>query len=185
MNCARKIVLAALLWSGAWVWNAEAGPEQRQVVQEPEAAAQNGDRGTSESSGSLSTKESRRLQMNFRNVPLDVVLDYLSSSFGFIILKQADPKGNFDFQSKDALSKEQALDLVNSVIKKSGYGLISDGRILTVISLDSAKTADLEVASGSDPDRISKSEDFITQVIPVRYANATQLVNNLQLLLAP
>ena len=53
------------------------------------------------------------------------------------------------------------------------------GRILTVMRLDQEKTADLEIVTGNDPEAVSKSDEVVTQIIPVRYANVGQLVNNL------
>jgi general secretion pathway protein D len=124
-----------------------------------------------------------QLQMNFHNVSLDTVLDYVSNAAGLIIVKEADLRGTFDFSTTEFLSKEQAIGLINSVIQKQGCALTCDDRILTVRRIDSVKTADLEVATGNNPDRVAKSDQVMTQIIPVRYANAAQLVNNLQLLL--
>jgi len=135
------------------------------------------------SSGQTRASQTNRLQLNFHGVSLDVVLDYLSGAAGLIIVKEADPKGTFDFSSKDLLSKEQAIGVINSVLRKQGYTLTCNDRILTVLSIDSVKTADLEVAAGNNPDAVGKSDEVITQVIPVHYANAAQLANNLQLLL--
>jgi general secretion pathway protein D len=45
------------------------------------------------------------------------------------------------------------------------------------------KTADLDIVPGADPDKVEKSDEVVTQIIPIRYANATQLMNNLQVLL--
>jgi general secretion pathway protein D len=123
------------------------------------------------------------LRLNFRGARLDQVLDYLSDAAGFVINKEADVKGTVDVWSKEPVSKEEAVDLLNSVLKKNGYAVIRNGRILTIISRDEAKTADLEVTSGSDPNEVDKSDEVITRIIPVRYANVTQLLANLQPLL--
>lgn len=123
------------------------------------------------------------IQMNFRGAPLDEVLEYLSDAGGFIINKQAEAKGTIDAWSKDPVSTEEAVRLLNSALRKNGYGATRSGRILTIIELDNAKSADLDIVVGSDPEQVEKSEELVTQVIPVRYANASQLVNNLQVLL--
>ena len=52
-----------------------------------------------------------------------------------------------------------------------------------MLKLDTAKTADLEIVEGNDPNAVQKSEELVTQIIPVRHANVTQLLSNLQLLL--
>jgi type II secretory pathway component GspD/PulD (secretin) len=123
------------------------------------------------------------LHMNFRGARLDLVLDYLSDAAGFIINKETDVKGTVDVWSKDALGKDEAVEVLNKVLKKNGYAVIRNGRILTIISRDEAKTADLEVETGNDPNSVQKSDEVVTQIISVRYANASQLVANLQPLL--
>ena len=123
------------------------------------------------------------LRLNFRGAPLNLVLDYLSDAAGFVINKEADVRGTVDVWSKEPLSKDEAVDLLNSVLKKNGCAVTRNGRILTIVPMDTAKTADLEVVTGSDYQSIEKSAEVVTQIIPVRYANATQLMNNLQVLL--
>jgi len=124
-----------------------------------------------------------RLRLNFRNAPLDTVLEYLSEAAGFVINKESTLRGSVDVWSHEPITAEEAVALLNSVLRKNGYAVTRNGRILTVIELDNAKTADLEVVVGGDPEEVSKSEEVVTQVIPVRYANVAQLVNNLQVLL--
>lgn len=123
------------------------------------------------------------LRLNFRNAPLGLVLDYLSDAAGFIINKEADVKGTVDVWSKDPVTKEDAVKLLNSVLRKNGYGVTRDGRILTIVSLEGIKTSDLEINQGDKWEDMEKGDEVVTQIIPVRYANATQLMNNLQVLL--
>jgi general secretion pathway protein D len=123
------------------------------------------------------------LRMNFRGVPLEMVLDYLSDAAGFIIVLETEVKGKVDAWSNAPLGKQDAVDLLNTVLAKNGYAAIRNGRTLRIISREDARTKDLPVQSGNNPDEIAKSEEMVTQVIPVRYANATQLLQNLQPLL--
>ena len=132
------------------------------------------------------TNSAEALHLEFRNAPLNLVLEYLSDAAGFVINKEADVKGTVDVVSKDPVSKAEAVELLNAALKKNGYAVIREsahGRVLTIVSLDTAKTSDLEISQGSDPNAVEKSSEVVTQVIPVRYANATQLMNNLQVLL--
>jgi type II secretory pathway component GspD/PulD (secretin) len=123
------------------------------------------------------------LRLNFRGAPLSLVLDYLSDAAGFIINKETEVKGTVDVWSKDPVSKDDAVKLLNSVLRKNGYAVTRDGRILTIVSLETAKTSDLDILQGEKWQDVEKSAEVVTQVIPVRYANATQLMNNLQILL--
>ena len=55
----------------------------------------------------------RNLRLNFRGVPLEMVLNYLSEAAGFVILPgQADVKGKVDVWSNQPLSKDEAVQLL-------------------------------------------------------------------------
>ncbi len=47
------------------------------------------------------------------------------------------------------------------------------------ISQDDAKKRDIPVISGSDPEQIPKKDEIVTQILPVRFINATQLATDL------
>lgn len=124
------------------------------------------------------------LRVNFRGAPLNLVLDYLSDAAGFIINKTTDVRGTVEIWSKQPVTKDEAVELLSSVLKKNGYAVTRNGRILTILPLDTAKTSsELEVVSGSDPNEVEKSDEIETRIIPVKYATASQLVPNLELLL--
>ena len=121
--------------------------------------------------------------LNFHGAPASLVLDYLSDAGGFIINLETEVHGTVDVSSDGPVTKDQAVELLNLSLKSQGCAVSRRGRILTVLSLDQAKTADLEIVTGNDPDAVQKSDEVVTQIIPVRYANVSQLVNNLSPLL--
>jgi len=124
------------------------------------------------------------LRLNFRGVPLDMVLTYLSDAAGFIVVLDTPVEGKIDVWSAQPLSKQEAIDLLNTVLNKNGYAAIRNGRTLRIVKRDEARTKDIPVRSGNKPAEIAKSDEMVTQVIPVRYANAAQLVQNLRPLIA-
>jgi len=129
------------------------------------------------------TGAARLVVMNFHQVALDKILDYLSDAAGLIIHKEADLRATVDVSNPTPVTCDQAVHLLNSALEKSGGAVVRDGRILRVVRLDSPKTSDLEVQTGSDPEAVGKSGEMVTQIIPVHYANAAQLLSNLQPLL--
>jgi general secretion pathway protein D len=112
-----------------------------------------------------------------------MVLNYLSEAAGFIIVLETSVSGKVDAWSNQPLNKDEAVDLLNTVLNKNGYSAIRNGRTLRIVSQKEAKTKDLPVKSGNKPEDIPKNDQMITQVIPVMHANATQLVKDLQPLL--
>jgi len=120
------------------------------------------------------------LRFNFRDVPLDMVLNYLSDAAGFIIVLDAQPRGKVDAWSSTPLTKDEAVDLLNSVLNRNGLASIRNGRTLTIVNKDEAKTRNIPVRQGSDPENIPNNDEIVTQIIPVRFVEVTQLIKDLQ-----
>jgi general secretion pathway protein D len=123
------------------------------------------------------------LRLNFRGVPLEMVLNYLSEAAGFTIMLETQVKGTVDVWSNQPLKKAEAVELLNTVLSKNGYAAIQNGRLLTIVARDEAKKRNIPVKTGADPLAIPKSEEIVTQIVPVRYISAAQLVRDLQPLL--
>ena len=123
------------------------------------------------------------LRLNFRGVPLEMVLNYLSEAAGFVIVLETDVRGKVDIWSNTPVTKEEAVNLLDSVLNRNGYAAIRNERTLTIVSRDSAKTRDIPVKRGNEPSAIPKSDEIVTQIIPLRYINATQLTKDLTPLL--
>ena len=123
------------------------------------------------------------VRLDFRGASLNQVLESLSEAAGFIINNETEVRGTVEMWSKGPLTGDEAVKLLNSVLESKGCTAIRKGRILTIASLSRARTADLEVITGNNPDAVQKSDAVVTQIIPVRYADASRLVNNLQPLL--
>lgn len=120
------------------------------------------------------------VRMNFRGVPLEQVLNHLSEAAGFTIVLDTKVSGKIDAWSNQPLSKDEAVDLLNSVLNKNGYAAIRHGRTLTIVNKDEAKTKDIPVILESNPDKIPKTDEMVTQIMPVRYIEVGQLVKDLQ-----
>src|SRR6185369_8451330 len=59
------------------------------------------------------------LRMNFRGAPLNLILDYLSDAAGFIINKETEVRGTVEVWSKQPVTKDEAIELLSSVLKKN------------------------------------------------------------------
>ena len=124
------------------------------------------------------------LNLNFNRAPLDEVLNYMSDAAGFIIVQDTRVSGLVTVKGKH-LTKDEAVDLLNSVLNKNGYAALRDGRTLTIVDKNDAKTREIPVKSGNDPDAIPKNDEIITQIIPIRFVEARQLVQDLSSFVSP
>ena len=125
------------------------------------------------------------LRLNFRNAPLDMVLNYLSDAAGFIIMLDTPVHGNVSVISSQPMNRDAAVDLLNSVLNQNGYAAIRNGRILTILNKNDAKTRNIPVKIGNDPATIPNNDEIVTQIIPIRFVDAGDLVKDLSPFVSP
>ena len=162
--------------------------EQEPVAVEQQSAAANesGEQPTTNSVVSSTEPAGvEGIHLNFRGAPLETVLKYLSEATDFVIniAPGTDLKARVDVLSTRPLSKDEAYDLLSTVLNQNKLGMIRKGRTLTIMNKDNTATADIPVTAGRDADKIPKTGEMVTHIIQVRYANALQLTSVLQPLL--
>jgi len=123
------------------------------------------------------------IRLNFKDASLSQVLNYLSEAAGFIVVQEREVSGTVSITSHQPMSRDEAVELLNSVLVERGYAALRSGRILRIVSRSAARTMDLPVRSGSDPEMIPRRDELVTQIIPVRYADAAKLIENIRPLL--
>jgi type II secretion system protein D len=132
------------------------------------------------------TGPAARLSLNFKDAPLDTVLDYLSQQAGFAVIKDGPVEGRVTIQSKQPVSAEEAVTLVNAALKVNGFTMIrEEQRLLRVVAREKAKKGNVPVRFGNKPDEIAATDELITQVIPLANVSATKLKDDLKPLIAP
>jgi type II secretory pathway component GspD/PulD (secretin) len=121
------------------------------------------------------------LLMNFHAASLDLVLDHLSKAGGFVvnIKPGTSVKGKVDIWSNDPLTRDEALNLLDTVLKQNGLAAIRNGKTLTIVNLDEAKTQNIPVVQYRDPEKIPISDKIVTAILPVRFVEVSQLVKDL------
>jgi len=117
---------------------------------------------------------------------LEMVLSYLSEAAGFIINVKpgVSVRGKVDIWSNDTLTREEALDLLDTVLIQNGLAAIRNGKVLSIVNRDEAKTQNVPVFQEADPKKIPATDRIVTQIIPVRFVEAAQLIKDLQPLLS-
>src|SRR6266852_9732286 len=86
-------------------------PDKKQPV-EPQAADQTRPRRAKKTAAA---DAGQGLRLNFRGVPLEMVLNYLSDAAGFIIVLDTKVEGKVDVWSNQPLNKDEAVDLLNTI----------------------------------------------------------------------
>ena len=138
---------------------------------------------TDENGEGITPDKVKSIRMNFENAPLNAILEHLSRTAGFVVIKEVDVEGTISIIAQQPLTVDEAVMLLNTMLKQRGVTALRNERILTIVSLTDAKKRYIPVKAGNDPDVISRSDEVITQVIPLRYTDAAKLKDDLTPLL--
>ena len=124
------------------------------------------------------------IRLNFRNASLSDVLNSLSAAAGFIVVQESPVVGTINLNSQQAVTPDEAVDALNSVLADKGFVALRNGRILKIIPRDNAQKRDLPVVVGDSPASIPRKDNMVTQIMPVRYVEVGKLVDTLRPLLS-
>ena len=120
-----------------------------------------------------------RILLNFKDASLQAVLEYLSETAGLVILDGARVDGRVTVMSRQAVTAEEAVAVLDTVLKDKGYAAIRTGRTLKIVPVSEAVKENLPVFSGNDPSEVPVADRLVTQIIPVMRADATTLKTDL------
>ena len=137
----------------------------------------------SETEVTVSEPVEETIRFNFRDAPLDSILEYLSEVAGLAVVRETTVEGRITLMSRQPLTVAEAVSLLNVALKEKGYAAISMGRTLKIVPLADAKKRNIPVRSGNNPADIEPTDMVVTQIIPIRYVNVVQLKQDLMPLL--
>src|SRR5205807_2525264 len=120
------------------------------------------------------------VRMNFQDASLETVLKYLSEAAGFIINVKPGTsiRGKVNIMSSQPVSKDEAVDLLDTALIQNGLAAIRNGRMITIVSRDEAKTQHVPVFKEADPEKIPQTDRIATYIIPVRFVEVGQLIKD-------
>jgi general secretion pathway protein D len=127
-----------------------------------------------------STNPSDKFTLNFKDAPLDSVLDYFSAIGGFSVIKEGPVDGRVTLESKQPVTRQEAVALLDAALKANGFAAIQLERTLKILPRDKAKKNAIPVHFGADPKDIANTDELITQVIPIKNVDANKLKEDLK-----
>lgn len=130
------------------------------------------------------TRAEDGIRLNFQGAELSDVLSYLSEAAGFVILVDQEVRGKVNVMSHQPLTSDEAVELLNAILIEKGYIALRNGRLLRVVPRADAHKRDLPVRTASRPVDIPRTDEMVTQIIPVRFGDALKMIENLRPLLA-
>lgn len=120
------------------------------------------------------------ISMNFKEADLEYVLDFFARASGYTIIKDADIKARITIISQKDIPVDEALSVLNSILIMKGYATIINGKVIKIVPLETAKQETTEIKVGSEPSEIDQTDTIVTQIMPLTYTSASQIVKDLK-----
>jgi type II secretory pathway component GspD/PulD (secretin) len=121
------------------------------------------------------------LVLNFHDVPLNAVLTYLSAKAGLIIVSDVSLQGRVSVVAAQPITTNDIVDLLNDQLGKNNYSAILQGRTLTIMDQERAKTYALTPVKVANEGytNIPINDEIVTEILPLHTLQAAQLVKDL------
>src|SRR5437899_2648492 len=75
----------------------------------------------------VTTAPGGKIVLNFKDASIDSVLDELSAVAGFIVVKVDQPQGRVTLVSKQPVTPDDSVGLLNTVLNEHGFAAIEQG----------------------------------------------------------
>lgn len=123
---------------------------------------------------------SKLISMRFKSASLDYVLEFLSNVTGYTVVKDADLSVRVTVISPHKIPVDEAFSVLNSILAIKGYTSIINEETVKIVPLENAKQDAVPTHVGSDPAEIEPEDTIVTQVMPLSYADASQIQKDLK-----
>ena len=117
------------------------------------------------------------IMFTFNGALLSDVLKYMADAAGYSIVMNSTMNPRVTVFNKEPMSKEKAVDMLNTILNQNGLAAVAqDNNILSIHNKSDAIHMDIPVIVGNDPKKIPRNDEIVTQIIPIRFVDAQQLI---------
>lgn len=133
-----------------------------------------------------------KLEFSFVRTDIEHVIQFFSRVTGKVFVLHPQLEGTVTIIAPSPLTVEQAFEVLAAVLHVRGFAMIGTPRdfIIRIVPLSEARTQATELRGGAKPQeemeqlqegeqKAALADQLVTQVIPLRYANAKQLQQEL------
>jgi len=124
------------------------------------------------------------ISVNFNQVDIRVVLKTIGDITGVNFIVDDSVQGTVTVMSPTRMRLGEIYKVLESILEVKGYAAVPAGDLVKIVPRAEAAKRNLQVRVGSNPLEIPKSDSIITQIIPLRYADAAEVSQIIRPLLA-
>ncbi len=115
------------------------------------------------------------ISVNFDQVDIRIMLKTIGDIIGINFVVDDSIKGTVTVMSPTKIRLGDIYKVLESVLEVKGYAAVPAGDLVKIIPKAKAVKHNLQVRIGSNPLEIPQSDSFVTQIIPLKYADVTEV----------
>ncbi len=115
------------------------------------------------------------VSVNFDNVDIRTVLKTIGEITGINFIPHENVSGTVTVMSPTPIRLGDIYAFLQSILDVHGYATVEMDNAVKVVPKAEAARNHLQVRIGADPADIPKTDVIVTQIIPLKYANATEM----------
>jgi general secretion pathway protein D len=124
------------------------------------------------------------ISVNFNQVDIRTVLKTIGDITGINFIVDNSISGSVTVMSPTKLPLGQVYELLESILEVQGYAAVPAGDIVKIVPKAEATKRNLQVRIGSDPSEIAQNDSIVSQIMPLRFADVTEVSQIIQPLLS-
>lgn len=131
-------------------------------------------------------KRSEVISMTFEKADIVAVLKLLGQAAGVTMAISPQVQGTITVTSTGDVPIAEAFDIINSILRVRGFTMIGTPRdkVIQVVPIKEAVTTATRVGTGADESQIQPGDQLLTQIVPLKNADASKLKSDLAPLLS-
>ena len=123
--------------------------------------------------------------VNFDQVDIRMVLKTVGDITGINFVLDDSVRGNVTVMFPTKIRLSEVYKVLESILEVKGFAAVPAGRnLVKIVPRAEAIKRNLQVRFGSNPSEIPRNDTLVTQIIPLNYANAREISQIIQPLLA-
>ncbi|MHC4536539.1 MAG: type II secretion system secretin GspD [Planctomycetota bacterium] len=124
------------------------------------------------------------ISVNFEQVDIRTVIKTIGDITGINFVVDDNVSGTVTLMSPTKIRLGDLYEYLESILEVQGYAAVPAENLVKIVPRADAVKRNLQVRVGSNPADIPKSDSIITQIMPLSYADATEVSQIVQPLLA-
>lgn len=117
------------------------------------------------------------VSIDFDQVDIRIVVKTISHLTGINFLLDDSARGTVTLISPTRIRVGEVYKVFESILQVKGYAAVPAGKIVKIVPRAEAAKSNMLIRVGNDPELIPIDDSLVTQIIPLRFADVTQITS--------